>query len=153
MSFTRKGLTFFGIFFLVCCWAITFLKFFTLSVPTISLTQIQHPPTDSSTFPTGRWIFGILSTLSIFYMGELWIPLLFSKRRYMAGRRSFFPRRKVNLNVQRASGFENSASWTRSNGVKQKYRTFTSHRGDLKRVDWWEKIRSTASITPPFVWS
>ena len=83
-------------------------------------------------------MFRIQSTLSIFCMVELWILLLFSKRCCMAGRTSYFLRRKINSNVDITSGFEDSASRTfefvRMVSSKN-VRVFTDHWGDLKRVD------------------
>ena len=140
-----------GILCLLCCWA------FHVSACSYLYRQTQTPhlPTDSSAFPTRRWIFQIQSTISIFCMAELWIPLLLSKRCCMAGRTSCFPRRKVNSNIGITLDFEDSASRTfefvQMVSCKNA-RASTGHRGDLKRVDLWEDIRSTIS-TPSFVWS
>ena len=56
----------------------------------------------------------------------------------MAGRTSYFLRRKINSNVDITSGFEDSARGTfefvRMVSSKN-VRVFTDHWGDLKRVD------------------
>ena len=134
MSFTCKGFTFLAF----CSYFVVEISTFLLVVTsTDSFANTDtHLQTDSSTFPKGWWIFWIQSTLSIFCMTILWIPLLFSKRYCMAGRTSCFPRRKVNSNVDITSGFEDLASRT-SKFVRmlssKNARAFTAHRGDLKR--------------------
>ena len=136
MSFRHKELTFLHFVFTLL---LSFPRFcLQLSVTTISLTEIPHLPTDSSTFLTGRWLFGIQSTLLILCMVKLWIPLLFSKQCCMAGRTSCFPRRKVNSNVYITSGFKDLASRTfefvRMVSSKNA-RVFTDHQRDLKYED------------------
>ena len=153
MSFTCKGMTFLAFCFNFVIELSTFLFVVTCT------SNFANTNTTS----TNRFIYISDRTKDIsdtkhsfdFLIVKLWILLLFSKRCYMAGRTSCFPRRKVNRNFDITSGFEDLTSrsfqfvWM---VPSKNARAFTGHWGDLKRVEWWEDIRSTLT-TPPFVWS
>ena len=151
MSFTCKGMTFLAFYFNFVIELSTFLFVVTCT------SNFANTNTTS----TNRFIYisdrtkDIWDTKHDFLTVKLWIPLLFSKRCYMAGRTSCFPRRKVNRNFDITSGFEDLAGrsfefvWM---VPSKNARAFTDNWGDLKPVDWWEDIRSTLT-KPSFMWS